>query len=299
MTLISNPLKAGIATGLLVVLLAAFFISLSNVLAPIIYDAGGNPLTYLTLRFLGFVILCRLWFWGRRKAPALSKRHRLTAYGSGTAYALGAGALLGAFSYMPVSLVVLIFYTFPLLTGLFTCLLDRRWPRGTEIVCIVVAFLGLGLALDVSLGSLHPIGLGLSVLAALGVSIAYVWNGRSLQTLDTTVSTLHMSVSGLAVAAIVTFSSGSFALPSDANLGWLALGAAVLSFAAAFFSMFFAVRLIGPVRTAMVMNLEPVITIALSIFLLNESLSLKQFAGAALVIGAVVVSQSLDKAQSQ
>ncbi len=75
--------------------------------------------------------------------------------------------MLGAFAYMPVSLVVLIFYTFPLLTGLFASLLDRRWPRGIEIVRIVVAFFGLALALDVSLGSLHPIGLGLSVLAAL------------------------------------------------------------------------------------------------------------------------------------
>lgn len=282
------------ATGVLVVLLAAFFISLSNVLAPIIYDAGSNPLTYLTLRFLGFVILCQVWFWTRQNTPTLTMQQRVTAYGSGAAYAIGAGALLGAFAYMPVSLVVLIFYTFPLLTGVFTGLLDRRLPNAVAMICFAVAFLGIALALDVTFTTLHPTGLGLAVLAAIGVAVAYVWNGRSMQNVDSTVTTFHMSVSALVVATAVTLTSDSFVLPSAGAVGWSALLGAILSFAAAFFFMFSGVRMIGPVRTAMIMNLEPVTTIALAILLLSESLSLKQFAGASLIVGAVIAAQAAD-----
>ena len=286
-----STLKNTTTTGVLIVLLAAIFISLSNVLAPIIYDAGGNPLTYLTLRFFGFLIICRLWFLCQSRPTSLPTRSRLTAYGSGTAYALGAGSLLWSFAYIPVSLAILVFFTFPILTAIITSLLDRQWPPLVKIICVIVAFFGLALALQVSVGSLHPIGVGLALLGAVGVSISYVWNGRSLQAIDTTISTLHMSIGGFIVAAIVTFFSDAISLPSETSLGWMALLGAVFSFSAAFFSMFYAVRLIGPLRTAMIMNLEPVITIALSVLVLNESLSLRQIVGAALVIISVTTFQ--------
>jgi len=228
----------------------------------------------------------------RGKSTFLPKNSRLIAYGSGTAYALGAGSLLWSFAYIPVSLAVLIFFTFPILTGVITGLLDRQWPLLIELICVTAAFLGLALALDVPAGSLNPIGVGLAFLGAVGVAISYVWNGRCLQAVNTTVSTLHMSFGGFVVAAIAMFSFGTFSLPNETNIGWISLGGAIFSFAAAFFSMFYAVRLIGAVRTAMMMNLEPVVTIALSVLLLSEILSLSQLAGAALVIISVAVFQS-------
>ena len=277
--------------GVAIVLAAAFFISVANVLAPIIYAGGSNALTYLTLRFLCFVVFCRLWFWIRSKSPALSPRLRLIANGVGVAFAVGAGALLSAFAYMPVSMVVLIFYLYPLLTMIAACVLDRRRPTAIEIMCLVVAFMGLSLALEVSFASLDPTGFGLSILSAFGIATAFVWSGRSLQDLDNSISTFHMAVGALVVAGLVTLATGSFTLEISSTLGWLALAVAMLSFTTAFFAVFQGVRMIGPVRLAMFMNMEPVFTIALSLMFLGESLTLQQYAGAALVIGAVTVAQ--------
>jgi len=67
--------------------------------------------------------------------------------------------------------------------------------------------------------------------------------------------------------------------------------AAVLSFAAAFLGMFLGVQLIGASRTAMLMNLKPVLTLVLVVLLLNEDLSGHQFLVAALVIAAIVAAQ--------
>ena len=59
--------------------------------------------------------------------------------------------------------------------------------------------------------------------------------------------------------------------------------------------MFRGVHLIGPAPTAMVMNLEPVFTIALAVTLLAETLSDRKLIGAAVVLAAVVASQLLSK----
>jgi drug/metabolite transporter (DMT)-like permease len=59
--------------------------------------------------------------------------------------------------------------------------------------------------------------------------------------------------------------------------------------------MFRGVHLIGPAPTAMVMNLEPVFTIALAVTLLAETLSDRKLIGVAVVLAAVVASQLLSK----
>ncbi len=55
--------------------------------------------------------------------------------------------------------------------------------------------------------------------------------------------------------------------------------------------MFTGVKRIGSARTAMLMNLEPVFTIALAFLVLAEGLSPSQLFGAALVIVAVTLGQ--------
>jgi drug/metabolite transporter (DMT)-like permease len=53
--------------------------------------------------------------------------------------------------------------------------------------------------------------------------------------------------------------------------------------------------MIGAAPTAMVMNLEPVFTIALAVGLLSETLSGRKLIGAAVVLAAVGTSQLLLK----
>ena len=66
-----------------------------------------------------------------------------------------------------------------------------------------------------------------------------------------------------------------------------------LLFVIGFFGMFTGVNLIGASQTAMIMNLEPVLTIVFAVLLLEEGLNLPQSFGAALVILAIFVFQGL------
>ena len=62
--------------GVVVVLVAALAISLTNVAAPLVYEAGSNPQTIVVLRNLAFVLLCGLWLTARKHGtwPADSAR---------------------------------------------------------------------------------------------------------------------------------------------------------------------------------------------------------------------------------
>lgn len=273
------------------VFFAAVAISVSTILAKFGFDAGSNPLTVQTLRFAAFVVCAFAWFRLTGRSLRLPPRQLAIAYGVGVAYFAASGGLLGSIAFIPISLAVLIFYTFPLLIVVYTSILDRRWPAPMEAVAFLVAFVGIGLALEVSLAALAPAGLALACLAALGLSTAYTCIGRAMPEADTMVVTCHMALSGLVLCAGLTFAMGAFAWPAGGAAGWVAIAAAAAAFVAAFFGMFAGLRLIGPVRTGMVMNVEPVATIAMSVALLGERLSVQQMIGAALVIGAILMAQ--------
>ena len=284
--------------GVALVLLAALSISLTNVSAPFVYEAGGNPQTIIVLRNLAFLVICGLWLKASGRFRWLERRAQLVCFGAGVAYTSGSAGLLLSLLYLPVSLAILIFFTFPLLTALLESILDRRLPGLGQFACLLAALTGLAVALEVERFAFPPEGVIFAAIGAVGVAVSYVWTGRALPGADSAVMTFHMAITGLVGAAFYVAATGSFALPVDGGAGisgWAALVVAVVGFAVAFFAMFRGVHLIGPASTAMVMNLEPVFTIALAVALLAEALSGRKLIGAALVLAAVVASQLLLK----
>ena len=277
--------------GVMVVVFAATVIALSFVLARLVYDAGSNPLTLVALRYPAVILM--IWGFLRMtgRTTALPTPTRLKSYGVGAVYFAGTSCYLASILYLPVSLAVLVFYTYPLMTVVFESALRRRLPRPLDAVAFLAAFAGLALALEVSLAGLDPRGIAFALVGAAGASASFVWAGRALAAEDMTVVTFHMSVCGAVVAAVLVLASGSFALPSAGLAGWGPLVGTILCFAVAFLAMFTGVKLIGALRTSMIMNLEPVATIVLAVLLLGERLTAQQLAGGALVIGAVLATQ--------
>ena len=53
--------------------------------------------------------------------------------------------------------------------------------------------------------------------------------------------------------------------------------------------------MIGAARTAMFFNVEPIVAMTVAAFLLGESLTVVQYAGSVLVVGALVMSTLADR----
>ncbi len=290
----THPLPASSSTstlGLLVVIGAAASISVSNILTPMVYALGTNSLTLLGLRYAGFLLVCGLWLKTQGISISLQKSDLIHCAGAGTAYAFGSACLITSFAFIPVSLAILVFYLFPLITRLAESAIDRRVPSVFEIVCYILALSGLAVCLGVGLDDLNIEGLLFAVLAALGLSLSYVWTGRRLKSVQPVVLTFTMAATGLVLSIIATTVSGNWAMPPLDPLALLIVGATILTFAGAFLGMFVGVNLTGPSRTAMVMNLEPVMTVGLAIVILEEGLEGNQLLGAVLVIATIVATQ--------
>lgn len=280
------------ALGLSLVLAATISISFSNILTPMVYALGTSIGTLLVLRLVCFLSLCAVWLRLQGISFTLERHQMLHCLGAGTAYMVGSGTLIASFFFMPVSLAILIFYMFPLVTRLGESVIDRRAPSPVEITCFIAALAGLTLCLGLALDALNAPGLFLSIVAACGISLSFLWSGRKLRDVQPTVSTFYMAGTGLVLVSCATLLGGRWTPPPADTVSLLIVAATALTFAAAFFGMFASVRLIGPSRAAMIMNLEPVLTIALAVLLLSEAFSVHQAAGAALVIAAILVAQA-------
>lgn len=281
----------GTVLGLAVVVATTISISISNILAPVVYGLGSNPQTLLVCRFASFLLVCGVWM-KIQNIPVLVRWHqRIHCIGAGLAFAVGSASLVAAFATIPVSLAVLILYTFPMITRLAESALDRRPPTLWELASLLAALAGLALCVGVGMDRLNRTGLAFAFLAAAAISCSFVWSGRKLRTVRPAVMTAHMAGTGLVLAIGITLAGDAWALPPLEPMATFLMAAAALSFAGAFLGMFLGVRLIGASRTAMVMNLEPILTLVLAVLLLNEDLSVHQLLGAAIVIAAIVAAQ--------
>lgn len=195
-----------------------------------------------------------------------------------------------AVKLLPVTLAILLFYTYPLLTAAVTAKLgEHRISRRTAIA-LVAAFAGLALVLGVNPDRIDPWGVAAALAASASFTTTLVLTPRLAPTLGAPLRTFLMMSTATAVFAAAANGSGHFAWP-DGSVAWLGLAGLSLFYAAGIVSVFLLLPRLGAVQTAVVLNLEPVVVALIAAATIGERLTPVQAAGAALVVGAVISSQ--------
>lgn len=281
--------RSGDSRGVAIALLCACSYGLGPPLARLTYNAGTGVFTAATARFVAGVIGIGLLLWLGRRAIRLAPRVRWAACGLGVISTVTSLGYMGAIFFIPASLAILIFYTFPLLVAL-----GARWTEGepltwTKAAGLAVAFAGLAVALGVSFDELDARGVALGMLAAVGaalhvLAISHVarWAGGATLPLN-----LHSMAVALVLNGALLIWTGGPVWPSG-TAGWLGLLGVMVFFTGGVTLMYAAIARLGPVRASIIMNLEPVVTIVVAVALLGERFGPQQGIGAALVLGAVL-----------
>ena len=271
--------------GVLVVMVALAFTT-STIFARLTYDAGSDAVTVLALRYSVVALLLYLYFRLRGQPPWLPPPLGRKAIGVGLLVAAYAFGYLGAVQYIPVSLAVLIFYTYPLLTGVGARLFEREALSPGKLLALGLGLLGVALAVEVTLTGIDARGLGLAALGAVGIAASIIASQRAMRTTGSLSVTFYVNLVAAFVYLAVGLLRGGFALP-DTAAGWHALLAMPLFFSVGIIGFFAAVSLIGGVKTATIMNVEPVFTVLGAVLVLGEHLAPLQLLGAALVVLAI------------
>lgn len=285
-----DPAKiASDPSGVILCVLCAVAYGVAPAMTRLAYMSGADVFTASTGRFVagvlgvaGLIILTR----GAMRVPA---RANWGALGLGLISSATSLGYMGAIFFIPASLAVLIFYTFPLFVAV-----GARWSEGEPLtrikfVGLAVAFTGLAIALGVTVDGVNPVGVGLAGLAAVGaaahvLAISHVarWAGGATLPLSLRSMTVAMVVN----AALLTGQGGpSWPMGTP---GWLGLAGSIVFFTLGVTLMYATIARLGPVRASVLLNIEPLVAIVTAVLLLGEPFGLQQSVGAALVLGAVI-----------
>ncbi|MCB1740994.1 MAG: DMT family transporter, partial [Gammaproteobacteria bacterium] len=263
------------------------------------FEHGADTFTVVLGRYLCIGIVLGIWLvWRggggqrtRRDAHEASRSSRCTWLGgiAGLCFATTSFGTVYGSRFMPVSLVVLVFYLYPAMILLATCWLRRRRPGPLLLSPPLCSLAGLWLLLNADMAGATVVGVLCGLAAAISNLILFLLIELRMQRCDPLASTALGSLLAGSVAGALILLRGELALPGTST-GWLLLALTVGLFAIGLIFMFLAVQRIGSVQSSSVLFIEPVIAVALAIPLLGERLGAGQLLGAALVVLAVFMS---------
>lgn len=268
------------------VLLSAVSFGLITTQSRLAYDGGSTPITLVLARSATFAILFgAVLLLYRRRQRLTIRAFVATLWMAVLLVAMSAG-YLSSVAYIPVSLAALIFYSFPLYVAVLSSLSGREAMTRLKAAALLVAFVGLVLALGPSFDHLDWRGILCAEIGALAFATSIAFGGPVMRRHDPLLFNVCTNLwEALAVGTYV-LAYGGFALPTGGR-GWTGLTGSILCYLVALTAWFISLRLVGPIRVAILFNIEPIVTIAAAWIVLGERLDTRQLLGAGLVIAAV------------
>jgi probable blue pigment (indigoidine) exporter len=271
-------------------IIAATSFAVSDALAKLVFASGGDVLTLALIR--GIVGLGILFVFLRVGPPLKpdTARTRTIALLLGLLFAAVVYGLFEAIALITVPIAVLTYFVYPLLTGI------GGWMFGVErlswqgALAAIVAFFGLALMIGAYPHRLSALGLALALGAALSRAVFLLVARAELREADPRLTTWNSLISSTAVFAIAALLTMKWQAPHGA-VGWSAVLIVSLATASGILMLYVSTNRIGPFRTALIMNLEPLLASLLSVALLGEIITPLQAVGGAIMIGALIAFQ--------
>lgn len=293
-----------IPRGYLYVIGCACSFGLITTLAKLSYNEGATPQTVVFYRILSTSILMGVWsLWTRRKGQFREKSNKkiltnlhvtVSIAVTGVCIAVMSLGYLSSVQYIPVSLSVLLFFTFPFWVLIINYLIDREIPKLHKLFAFLLAFLGLALSLGPTWEILDLLGIIL-VLSGSVASAGFIIAGTKAALLIPTRDLLFYSntLAVFLVAAFMFFTD-TFSI-SHTYLGWTGIAAVCILFTIGQLCLFSGTKHTGSAQASLILNVEPLVSIGAAMLLLGERLAFSQSIGVAVVITALFIASDAPK----
>ena len=254
------------------------------------YEGGTNGLTVATVRAVTMALV--LWLYCRLSGRPLKlpRATLLNLLGLGVLMAAMIYGNIGSVEFIPVGLAALTFFTYPPMIAVISITFAGERVSPLKLAAVAIAFLGLALMLGVSLQVVDPRGVALALLAAVATAWNAVWLARRAGHVDPFVLTCHLSWVAALILLAVALGAGQIAWPVTAG-GWAGLVGVVALQGSAMPIYFLALGRIGALKSGVITNLQPVVSISAAYLLFGEVLTPLQFGGGALVLGGILLMQ--------
>jgi probable blue pigment (indigoidine) exporter len=281
---------AGKLAQLAPAIIGASSFGFADVMTKLTLQSGADVLTMALFRGLVGLPLLAAWLYVGVRAKPLGAREKWIALGIGVLFAGTVYWLFKAIEIVTVPVAILTYFVYPLLTGLAAGAigLEPIGPRGA--LTAFAAFLGLALMIGAHPGGVALAGIAFGLAAAVSRMITLLLTRAKLSGADSRLVSWYSILSATAVFALMALVTWNWQ-PPQTTLGWFALTGGSVAMTIAVLAVFISTVRIGPFRTALFMNLEPLLATIGSVVLLGETIAPLQALGGAVMIGALVLFQ--------
>jgi len=285
-----TPPAALTLPALLPGVIAATSFGISDVFAKVSFGDGVDVLTLSTFRGVFSVVVMAIWLRWEAVPVPLNRRQLWTSLFIGVLFAGVVFGLFKAIALVPVPVAVLTYFIYPLLTGVAGALIgiDRLGWRGAAAA--LAAFFGLSLTLGAHSGAVALAGVAFAVGGACCRTGVLLITRGVLQGADARLITWYSMLSSTAILAVVPVVTWTWNWPQT-GYGWFALTIVGITVTLAVLTLFMSTQRIGPFRTALIMNLEPLLATVLAAPLLGEVITPLQALGGVIMLAALVAFQ--------
>ena len=280
-------MDAKLAPGSSVVILlgvACAFAS-NHLCARIAFDHGASVATAVSVRatFTALLLFFVMRFWGVR--IAIPRELRWPTLIAGILIATQSYSLYSAVALIPPALALLVFQTSPMLYVLLTWALGKEAPRWSALAPMVLALVGLALALNVQTGESMAAGVAWAFVSGLSMTVVYYLNANALKALDGRLRTFAMTAVTAVLVLVLASAAGAQAAPRD-GLGWTGLVLLAVFYCIAMMSLFYVLPKVPSTSTG-ALNFEPIALIGLTWVFLGHTITAIQLFGALITVGAI------------
>ena len=274
--------------GIALVALSTMAYGILPILAKVAYAAGVAILPLLAWRYVIAAVLIALLERGGQPPPL---RTRLRLWAIGSVFVFNSIAYFRALEQIPASVTALVLYTYPVLVAFLAALVGVERLRWRALLAALGAFAGCALtAGGAPQGEPLPLsGIAWALLAALVYASYIVLSSRFGAGVPARVLALHLAQAAAVLCVAFALADGGLSLPLDPRALLAVAGMGVVSTVVAMTTFLAGMALIGPTRASVLSSLEVIVTLVLAFFFLGERLSPWQWAGAALILGAVAL----------
>jgi drug/metabolite transporter (DMT)-like permease len=286
--------------GIVIMIGIAVLFGANHVAARMAFDAGASVSTAVLFRAAGTALFLAALMRYQRVRFDIPPELRTRAAVLGILMALQSYCLYTAVSLIPAALALLVFHTFPILFLLLSWAMRKEAPRIAALAPMLLALLGLALALDIRTDRMWPgwsdlgAGAGWSLAAAFAFALMLYGNAHWIPRLDGRLRTFVMTAVTAAIVLVAGISADAFSAPI-ATAGWAGLALLTLLYGCATICLFIALPRLSGAVTTMALNFEPIVVLALAWMFLGQTVSAAQAVGIFVVVAAITLLSLLKR----
>jgi drug/metabolite transporter (DMT)-like permease len=272
-------------TGIVILLGVASAFASNHLCARIAFDHGASVASAVSVRATFTALLLFILMRVQGVRIAIPRELRGRALLAGILIATQSYALYSAVALIPPALALLVFQTSPALYVLVTWALGKEAPRWSAIPPMMLALIGLALALNVRTGESMLAGVAWAFASGVSMTIVYYLNANALKPLDGRLRTFAMTAVTAVLVIVIASAAGAQALPRD-GLGWSGLILLAVFYCIAMLSLFYVLPRVASTSTG-ALNFEPIALLVLTWLILGHTVTPVQLVGAVVTVGAI------------